>query len=155
MSVKPSSMRYQTRITNLVLYLILSVMAVVWLVPLVIIVLTALRSQGDLLGRGIFAWPESFQWANFARAWGIGNFSTYFRNSATLIVVKVPLGIILSSLAAYPLAKMDFRFRNTIFIFFLLGLAIPVHVILTPMLVMMKQVGIAGHLAALLPPYVV
>lgn len=155
MSVKGSSMRVQTRTANLVFYLILTVMAVLWLIPLVIIILTALRSQGDLLGNGIFAWPEAIRWENFSRAWGIGNFSTYFRNSAILIVVKVPLGIVLSSLAAYPLAKMQFRFRNAIFIFFLLGLAIPVHVILTPMLIMMKQVGIAGHLAALLPPYVV
>jgi raffinose/stachyose/melibiose transport system permease protein len=67
----------------------------------------------------------------------------------------VPLGIIIASLAAYPLAKMNFRFRTVIFIFFLVGLAIPVHVTLTPLLVMMKQMGIAGHLAALIPPYVV
>ncbi|HXF61884.1 MAG TPA: carbohydrate ABC transporter permease [Caldilineaceae bacterium] len=155
MTTKSASMKAQTRLTNTLLYLILTVMAVVWLVPLVIIILTALRSQGDLIGNGVFAWPERIVWANFGRAWGIGNFSTYFRNSALLIVVKVPLGIILASLAAYPLAKMDFRFRTVIFIFFLLGLAIPVHVTLTPLLVMMKQLGIAGHLAALLPPYVV
>jgi raffinose/stachyose/melibiose transport system permease protein len=130
-------------------------MAIVWLVPVVIIVLTSLRSQGDLISNGVFAWPEQIQWANFARAWGIGNFSIYFRNSLILIIVKVPLGIVISALAAYPLAKMDFRFRGIIFIFFLLGLAIPIHVTLTPLLVMMKQLGIAGHLAALIPPYVV
>jgi raffinose/stachyose/melibiose transport system permease protein len=155
MTTKSASMKAQTRLTNTLLYLILTLMAVVWLVPLVIIILTALRSQGDLISNGVFAWPERIVWANFGRAWGIGNFSTYFRNSALLIVVKVPLGIILAALAAYPLAKMDFRFRTVIFVFFLLGLAIPVHVTLTPLLVMMKQLGIAGHLAALLPPYVV
>jgi raffinose/stachyose/melibiose transport system permease protein len=148
-------MRGQTRLTNALLYLLFTAMAIVWLVPLVIIILTSLRSQGDLLGNGIFGWPEEVRWANFSRAWGIGNFSTYFRNSAILIVVKVPLGIIVSSLAAYPLAKMQFRLRSVLFIFFLFGLAIPVHVTLTPLLVMMKQIGIAGNLAALIPPYVV
>ena len=68
--------------------------------------------QGDLLSNGIFAWPDHIQWSNFVRAWNIGNFSTYFRNSLVLIIVKVPLGIVISSLAAYPLAKMDFRFRS-------------------------------------------
>lgn len=155
MSAKSPSMRGQTRLTNLILYIILSVMALAWLIPVIIIILTSLRSQGDLVGNGIFAWPDHIQWANFARAWTIGNFSVYFRNSLTLILVKVPMGIVLSSLAAYPLAKMEFRGRTVIFIFFLVGLAIPVHVVLTPMLVMMKQLGIAGHLAALLPPYVV
>lgn len=155
MSSTSPSLKAQTRLNNAILYVILTAMAIVWLVPVVIILLTSLRSQGDLISNGVFAWPEQFQWANFARAWGIGNFSTYFRNSLILIIVKVPLGIVISALAAYPLAKMDFRFRGTIFIFFLLGLAIPIHVTLTPLLVMMKQLGIAGHLAALIPPYVV
>ena len=155
MSSTSPSMKAQNRLTSTLLHIILAAMAVVWLVPVVIIILTSLRSQGDLISNGVFAWPERIQWANFGRAWGIGNFSTYFRNSLILIIVKVPLGIVISSLAAYPLAKMDFRFRGTLFIFFLLGLAIPVHVTLTPLLVMMKQLGIAGNLAALIPPYVV
>lgn len=155
MSPRTPSLKGQTRVNNAILYVILTVMAIVWLVPVAIILLTSLRSQGDLISNGVFAWPERIQWANFARAWGIGNFSIYFRNSLILIIVKVPLGIVISALAAYPLAKMDFRFRGTIFVFFLLGLAIPIHVTLTPLLVMMKQLGIAGHLAALIPPYVV
>ncbi len=149
------SLKRQTKLANAILYVVLTIMAVIWLVPLAIIILTSLRSQGDLLGKGIFAWPDHIQWSNFSRAWGVGNFSTYFRNSLILIIVKVPLGITISSLAAYPLAKMDFRLRSGLFIFFLFGLAIPAHVTLTPLLVMMKQLGIAGNLAALIPPYVV
>ena len=155
MTTSVPSLKRQTRLANVVIYIILTLMAIVWLVPLGIIILTSLRSQGDLMGNGIFAWPDHIQWSNFSRAWGVGNFSTYFRNSLILIIVKVPLGIVISSLAAYPLAKMDFRFRTSIFIFFLFGLAIPIHVTLTPLLVMMRQLGIAGNLAALIPPYVV
>jgi raffinose/stachyose/melibiose transport system permease protein len=155
MSVQFGSMKNQERITNLVLYLILLVMAIIWLAPVTIIVLTSIRSMGDLINNGVFAWPERLELANFSRAWNIGNFSTYFRNSLILIILKVPLGILIASLAAYPLAKMQFRFNNAIFIFFLLGLAIPVHVTLTPLLVMMKQLGIQGTLLALIPPYVV
>ena len=49
---------------------------------------------------------------------------------------------------------MRFRGDLTIFVFFLLGLAVPVQVTLQPLLVMMKQIGIANSLFALLPPYV-
>lgn len=152
---KSASMKTQERLTNAVLYVLLSVMAVVWIVPFIIIALTSVRSMGDLISNGVFAWPSEIVLANFERAWNIGNFSTYFRNSSLLIIFKVPLGIVIASLAAYPLAKMRFRFSGIIFVFFLIGLAIPVHVILTPMLVMMKQLGIQGTLAALIPPYVV
>lgn len=153
--VRTASMKAQERFTNSVLYVILTIMAVLWLVPFIIIVLTSVRSMNDLIGNGVFAWPKQFVWSNFERAWNIGNFSTYFRNSLLLILVKVPLGIVIAALAAYPLAKMQFRLRSFIFIFFLFGLAIPVHVTLTPLLVMMKQLGIEGSLPALIPPYVV
>ncbi|NJN84613.1 MAG: carbohydrate ABC transporter permease [Caldilineaceae bacterium] len=155
MAQEPVSMRAQERFTNTVFYVLLVIMAVAWLTPFLIIVLTSVRSMGDLISNGVFAWPEEFVFANFSRAWNIGGFSTYFRNSLTLIIMKVPLGIVIASLAAYPLAKMDFRFNNLIFIFFLVGIAIPVHVTLTPLLVMMKQIGIQGTLFALIPPYVV
>jgi raffinose/stachyose/melibiose transport system permease protein len=150
-----SGMRAQTRLQDTLLLIGLTLMALIWLVPFVTVVLTSLRAQGDLISNGVFAWPERIAWSNFERAWTTGRFSTYFRNSALLIITKVPLGIFVASLAAYPLAKMRFALNTPIFIFFLVGLSIPVHVTLTPLLVMMKQLGIAGNLAALIPPYVV
>jgi raffinose/stachyose/melibiose transport system permease protein len=148
-------MKGEARSASIMIYVILGLMAVVWLVPFIFILLTSVRSMNDLISNGIFAWPKQFVFANFERAWTIGNFSTYFRNSLLLIIFKVPLGIVLASLAAFPLAKMKFRGSTFIFIFFLIGLAIPVHVTLTPLLVMMKQLGIEGRLPALIPPYVV
>jgi raffinose/stachyose/melibiose transport system permease protein len=152
---RSTSMKGQERTTSIFLYVLLGAMAIVWLVPFIFIVLTSVRSMNDLISNGVFAWPREFLFSNFERAWNIGNFSTYFRNSMILILFKVPLGIVLASLAAFPLAKMKFRGSGIIFVFFLLGLAIPVHVTLTPLLVMMKQLGIEGRLPALIPPYVV
>lgn len=139
---------------EIALLLFLTVLAIFWLAPFVAIVLTAVRSQGDLISNGVFALPQKIAWANFGKAWVTGNFSTYFRNSLLLIFTKVPLGVLLASLAAYPLAKMRFRFDTFFFVLFLLGLAVPVHVTLVPLLVMMKQLGIAGNILALYPPYV-
>ncbi len=152
---RAASMKGEERLINGVLYILLSLIAFIWLVPFLFILMTSVRSMNDLISNGVFAWPEKFVFANFERAWNIGNFSTYFRNSLLLILFKVPLGIVLASLAAFPLAKMKFRFSGVIFVFFLIGLAIPVHVTLTPLLVMMKQLGIEGRLPALIPPYVV
>jgi raffinose/stachyose/melibiose transport system permease protein len=142
------------RTQELLLLFALIILSLIWLLPFVTLLLSSVRSQGDLLGRGIFAWPKEFRWGNFVKAWETGSFSTYFTNSLTLIAIKVPLGIFLSALAAYPLAKMKFRGDMFLFIFFLLGLAVPVQVTLQPLLVMMKQLGIANSLFALLPPYV-
>jgi raffinose/stachyose/melibiose transport system permease protein len=48
---------------------------------------------------------------------------------------------------------MRFPGRSAVFIFFLVGLAVPVQVTLQPLLVMMKNLGIANSIAALIPPY--
>lgn len=142
------------RAEQTLLFISLLVLSLVWLMPFVTVFLSAIRSQGDLISRGVFAFPKTLQWSNFAKAWNTGEFAIYFRNSLILIAVKVPLGIIIASLAAYPLAKMRFRLSMPIFVFFLAGLAIPIQVTLQPLLVIMKQIGISNSLFALIPPYI-
>lgn len=132
----------------------LALLAVLWLSPFVTILLSAVRSQGDLFTRGIYSWPSEFLWQNFVEAWETGDFSIYFKNSLLLILVKVPLGILVASLAAYPLAKMRFSLNMPIFLFFLIGLAVPVQVTLQPLLIMMQRIGLANSIWALIPPYV-
>jgi raffinose/stachyose/melibiose transport system permease protein len=150
---RPDSLR-RWRKEDVLLFAALVCLSLVWLFPFLTLVLSSVRAQGDLLSRGIFSIPHEIRWSNFTRAWQTGDFSTYFRNSLTLIVIKVPLGIFLAALAAYPLAMMRFRGDVMIFVFFLVGIAVPVQVTLQPLLSMMKQLGIANSLFALLPPYV-
>ena len=137
------------------LVLVLTLLAIIWLAPYFFVFVTAIKSRGELLSGNIFGLPTTeWRWDNFQKAWTVGKFSIYFRNSAYLIITKVPLGILIACLAAYPLAKMRFKFDNFLFGFMLLGLAIPVQVVLTPLLVMLKHMGIQNTIFALLPPYV-
>jgi len=142
------------RLDHALLYGSLSILALIWILPFVTVILTALRDQGDLIRRGVFALPEELAWSNFVEAWETGSFDVYFKNSLILILTKVPLGILIAALAAYPLAKLHFRFSMAVFVIFLLGLAVPVQVTLQPLLVMMKQIGIHNSLWALVPPYI-
>ena len=139
---------------NALLFVSLSVLAVIWLAPFITIVLASIRSQADLFTRGVFSWPTTFVWQNFVNAWATGGFSIYFKNSLLLILIKVPLGILVAALAAYPLAKLRFRLSMPIFVFFFIGLAVPMQVTLQPLVVMMQQLGIGNTIWALIPPYV-
>jgi raffinose/stachyose/melibiose transport system permease protein len=141
-------------VDRVVLGIGLGLLAILWLVPFFFTLTTAIRSQGDLLSRGIFAVPEGIEWQNFADAWRRGGFNVYFRNSLMVTLIKVPVGILISALAAYPLAKLSFRFSNFMFLFFLMGITIPVHVTLLPVTLLLKQLGLLGTLLALFPPYI-
>lgn len=138
---------------QIVVATVLLVLAMIWLVPFLFVVMTSVRAQGELLREGPFSIPTEFRFSNFTRAWEIGEFSTYFRNSLLVTFTKVPLGIFIASLAAYPLAKLRFPLRDPLFLFFLLGLAIPVHVSLIPLFSLLRTMGILNTLWALFPPY--
>jgi raffinose/stachyose/melibiose transport system permease protein len=142
------------RTINAVFIVGFTLIALVFVIPFVILVATSVRSDPDFLTHGVFSVPQSFQWRNFANAWQIGDFGTTYKNSALITIVKVPLGLLVSALAAYPLAKMSFRLNGALFIFFVAGLAVPIHVALLPLFVLEKQMGLLGTLWALLPPYI-
>jgi raffinose/stachyose/melibiose transport system permease protein len=140
--------------TDITILIGLTGLALVWLIPFVMMLITSVRGQGDLMSNGIYAMPREWRWDNYVKAWETGNFATYFRNSLLLIVMKVPIGLFISALAAYPLAKMRFRGDDAIFVFFLVGLAVPAQVTLEPLVVLMRTLGIGNSLAALIPPYI-
>lgn len=139
---------------NRTLFVVFSLAALLFLLPVLILIVTSLRSDPDFLTRGVFSFPRSLRLENFTDAWNIGAFATTYKNSALITFVKVPLGLLVSALAAYPLAKMRFRFDNALFIFFVAGLAVPIHVALLPLFIIERHIGLLGSLWALLLPYI-
>jgi len=133
---------------------IVIVVCFLFMFPLLIVLLTALQPEGDILNRGIAAVPEHLTLDNFPGTWNDGALSSYYRNSMLILCVKVPLGILISTLAAYPIAHLRYRLRRPIFVLLLLGLGFPVIVALYPLLQLLRQMGLGGSLWVLLPPYI-
>jgi raffinose/stachyose/melibiose transport system permease protein len=138
-----------------ILFIVLLVLAVIWLVPFFFTVTTALKSQKELLNGGIWSLPSSIEWKNFTYAWTRGQFGIFYKNTMLVTFLKVPLGIFISSLAAYSLSKTKIRFGGALFLFFLAGLTIPKQVTLLPIALLLKDMGLLGSIWALFPPYIV
>jgi raffinose/stachyose/melibiose transport system permease protein len=124
----------------------------VWLLPLFISLTTALQPEFDVLA-GLSVLPHHITFSNFSTAWDEGDLAQYYKNSILIVVVKVPLGVALASLAAFPLARYRFRGRKAVLMLFLLGLGITPLVVLYPLTILLKHVGIGGTLWSLLFPY--
>ena len=77
-----------------ILWLILIVIAVVWIAPFVFIVFTSLKANSTVMGSSAFAPPTSLEWRNYSAAWARGHFSTTVFNSAVITLIKVPLGLL-------------------------------------------------------------
>jgi raffinose/stachyose/melibiose transport system permease protein len=138
---------------GLVITLVLVVVALFWISPLALLVITAVRPLSDFIGNGPLSWPDAFTWSNFKDAWGIGNFATTYRNSAFLALMKVPLGVVISAMLGFALAKLRMKFRRTVMFTVFLGLTIPIYITIVPVFIMMRSAGATDSLFGLLGPY--
>ena len=140
---------------QLVRQLILWFFFVVGGYPLVWMFFCAVRSDGDLLADPLGI-PKKLYFDNFQKVMESGTFGSAFCNSLLLCGVALFCTLLLSSLAAFAFAKMEFKGKKVFFILLLLGLVIPVHVTLIPLNHMLGSSGfnIKSSLFVLLGPYV-
>jgi ABC-type glycerol-3-phosphate transport system permease component len=108
----------------------LSISAVTATVPFVWMLLASFMTRGETLRR-VFA-PSEIQWKNYLLAWEEADFGLYFENSLLIAALQVSGTLLFSLLAAYPLARMEFRGRDVVFAVILATLMIPETVTMVP-----------------------
>ena len=89
------------------IHLILIITSLLSIFPFIWLISTSLKGVNE----DIFAYPpnlipQDFTWFNYIEVWGKVDFIGYFVNSMIVAGLTVLLNLILSSLAAYPLARM-------------------------------------------------
>ncbi len=135
------------------LWISLFVVAIIWIAPFVFIVFTSLKSTAQVMTSSAFAPPTDPQFSNFAKAWARGRFNTTFFNSAIITAIKVPLGLFLSAMAAYALAKIPMRFGKVILLLVLFGTMIPFQVMLAPIFTLVNGLGLIDTYPGVILPY--
>jgi raffinose/stachyose/melibiose transport system permease protein len=125
----------------------------VFATPLLLVLFTSIQPEQQVIANGPVALPHHFTISNFSAAWTGASMAQYYRNSILILIVKVPLGILIASLAAYPLSKIRFRGRKVILVCILVGLGVPQVVTLYPLLVLSRHIGLSGSVWVLVLPY--
>ena len=135
------------------LWMSLVLVALIWLAPVVFIVFTSLKSESEIFSSAAFAFPTDFQWSNFGVAWAKGNFNQTFVNSSVITVVKVPLGLLISAMAAYALAQIHTGWNKLLLVFVLFGAMIPFQVMLAPLFTLVNSMGLIDTYPGIILPY--
>lgn len=97
--------------------------------------------------------PQSPTLENFVVAWVDGDFPAAFAGSLIVTIASVALIVVLSAMAAYPLARSSRRWSKGIFGLFIAGLIVP-QVGVIPLYITMRDLGLVGTLPALIIIYV-
>lgn len=135
-------------------YLLEAVMvlaAVVYAFPLYILVNLSLRAPGNLTSPLKPSTNPTLE--NFTQAWTQGSLGAAMVNSVVITSVSVLLIIVLSSLAAFPLARTTRGWSRIAFFGFLAGLLLPFQLGMIPLYTTMKDLHLLGTLASLIIYY--
>jgi raffinose/stachyose/melibiose transport system permease protein len=136
-----------------IFYVALILATLLWLAPVITLILTALKDAGDFAVNGAFSLPKFIRWANFSEAWETG-VKNYFWNSVIVTGFKVPIGIILESMAAFALTHMHFKWADRVFTYILIGLIVPMQMTLVPLTLLMNALNLIDTLTGLTILYI-
>jgi multiple sugar transport system permease protein len=119
-----------------------SLLALVWFVPIALILVISFRSTDDVLGNGLNALPHSFAPGNYSAAWTGGGMERALINSAIVSVPAVALTLLLASMAAFALSRYRIPLRRTLILLMLGGNLLPPQILLVPVAKLSQVFGI-------------
>ncbi|MCX7384290.1 MAG: carbohydrate ABC transporter permease [Alphaproteobacteria bacterium] len=146
-------MQHGERLKNGLIQFLLIVNAFIMLYPLVVMVLSAFKTNAELFASP-FALPESFSLANAGRVWSETNFVRYLLNSVTITAVSVVVIVVFGTMAAYAIARYRFRLSGAVFMFFLSGLMVPLKLAIIPLFIQLDLLGLIDTRLGLVLVYV-
>ena len=122
----------------------------VWLLPLLAIFMTSIRSAKDINSGNVFGWPSSFDlFANYSGVFIRSNAGQYFLNSIWITLPTVALSISLACLAGYALAIYKFRASVPLFFLFIAGNFVPFQILMVPVRELSVQTGLYNTVTGL------
>ena len=126
-------------LVNLLMYIIMSIVAIAFLLPLIWMLSASLKSESDVLTVPPSFIPASPQWGNYAAVFKI--IPLYLFNSAKLALLNVGGVLIIASLAGYGFARLRFAGSKILFMLLLSTSIIPGIIYLIPQYIVFLKLG--------------
>ncbi|PWE31500.1 sugar ABC transporter permease [Pararhodobacter marinus] len=143
-------------VRNIVIYGILALLSVYYLLPIWVMIMTSLKGMPEIQMGNIFAPPVELTFEPWIRAWSsvctgltCEGISTGFLNSVIITVPSVVLSIAVASVNGYALSLWRFRGANVFFTILIIGAFIPYQVMIYPIVIILREIGLYGDLAGL------
>lgn len=133
-------------------YILLTIGSVLMILPFLLMVTLALSPSDKVLTYPPLLFPKSLTTENFKDVMAAGNFFRYFINSLVISVITTAGQMITCSMAGYAFARLDFKYKNQLFLIFLATMMIPTQVNLVPLFSLMQKLGWVNTYFALIVP---
>jgi multiple sugar transport system permease protein len=151
---RPAERRLRVRPSSIAFYALLIVLALGFVLPLVWMVSTALKSESAVFTDQ--GWiPQNPSLENFQTILDPSAGTPivrYFINSVIVASLGTALVVLLTSMSAYAFARMEFRGKNVLFAVLIATLFLPAVMFLVPQFLIVNQAGLLNSIPALIVP---
>jgi glucose/mannose transport system permease protein len=144
------------------IYGLLTLFAVIYLVPLLVVVLNSFREQEEIARNGLISLPQSFRLNAWSDAWGTyciagtcEGMKRNFLNSLWMTIPATILSTLLGAINGYVLSKWRFRGSEVLFTCMLLGVFMPGQIALMPWAFVLGKLGLTNSTYGLILVHVI
>ncbi len=145
------------RLNKVIMYVILTIMAFIMLVPFAWMILTAVKTNQEAISVSPFyIFPQSgWHWNNFAKVWKSYNFVILYKNTLLMIFFRVVCACLTATMAGYAFGRLHFPGKNLMFSLVLIQMMIPAQIFIIPQYLMVSSLGLLNTTAGLVFPGIV
>ncbi|MDP6103361.1 MAG: carbohydrate ABC transporter permease [Gammaproteobacteria bacterium] len=142
---------------NIILYGTLLVVAIYYLIPLYVMIVTSLKGMPEIRLGNIFSPPVEVTFEPWIKAWAqactglnCDGLSRGFWNSVKITIPSVFVSIAIASINGYALANWRFKGANLFFTILIFGAFIPYQIMIYPLVILLRDLGIYTKLPGLI-----
>jgi multiple sugar transport system permease protein len=131
----------------------IGLVALVFTFPFIWMFFSALKPESEVFSATPSFIGSEVKWSNFVDAWTLVPFGRFIFNGFFVSTMGALLSVIVAVLSAYAFSRLRFKYRDRIFLLYVLTLVLPQEVLVVPLFIMMNQLGLVDSYAALIIPF--
>lgn len=129
------------QIGHILLHVVLILLGITFLVPLIWVISTSLKTPGQVFVVPVQWIPSTPRWSNYLEIFQILPLTSFIRSTAVVTILGTAGSILSSLLVAYSLSRLRWPGRNAVFVLLLATLMLPGVVTLIPTFILFKYLG--------------
>ena len=133
---------------KVLIYIALTIAAVLVVLPLLWLFFTSFKSRMDL-AQNTWGLPKIWEFSNYFIAWTGSKIPLYMLNSIRATLLSIVLTVVLATPVSYVLSRFKFRGKNFLYLFFIAGMMIPIHSTVIPIYTMVGNLKLNNSLEIL------
>lgn len=155
-----ADIRRRAMLPRALVHLVLGLLALFFLLPLAVMILTSLRPLEEIRSGTLIGWPQSWTFEPWREAWSKAciavdctGLAPYFRNSLAVAIPATVISTMLGAVNGYALTKFRFRGANALMTAIVLGCFLPLQAVVIPAAQTLNYLGLSNSLGGLVLVY--